>query len=278
MGWPYDFTYSGDHSIQFIPVSLLVTDDDHWTYQQHNDGMIVNGQFIGKNSWADWHLIPDGRPLVSMPSVKTEYLEIPALDGKYDLTEVVAGRPIYSTRTGSWSFYVANGFDNWYELYSDIANYLHGRKVRVVLMDDPDYFYEGRVSVNEWSSEESNSKITLDYELQPFKRNAIVSDSNYWDFNTTSKTITLTIPNTSIYRIRPEFDIVPVNTSNFTGTIKIGTSSSPNKFSFDLTNAVGHIKPPSNFKIYEGNNYLTITGAASGPQNSIYLIYRGGKL
>lgn len=283
MGWPYDFTYSGDHSIQFIPVSLLTRDDDHWDYVQHDDGMIVNGQFIGKNSWTDWHLIPDGRPSIPVPSVKTEYLEIPALDGKYDLTEAVAGRPMYSTRTGSWDFYVANGFDSWYSLYSNIANYLHGRKVRVVLMDDPDYFYEGRVSVNEWSSEESNSKITLDYEFQPFKRDSIITTPSEWTFNSTWETKTYTFTNLSSYKIKPEFDITALSTAtaHFAMKISLGTSLEPNKVYFTPGGIPGmtrHIIPPSSFRACEdGYNLLTVQSTL-GYGFKLQMYYRGGKL
>ena len=95
-----------------------------------------------KNTWDDWHLIPASRPLFNPPPVKTNYIDIPARDGNMDLTEVLTGKPVYNNRTGSWTFYVENGFKDWTVLYSEIMVYLHGREFRAVLEDDPGYYYE----------------------------------------------------------------------------------------------------------------------------------------
>ena len=45
-----------------------------------------------------------------------------------------------------------NDFKPWHMAYSDIMDYLHGQKLRAVLEDDPEYFYEGRFTVNVWKS------------------------------------------------------------------------------------------------------------------------------
>ena len=36
--------------------------------------------------------------------------------------------------------------------------------------EEPGYFYAGRFTVNQWASDEKLSKITLDYDLKPYKR------------------------------------------------------------------------------------------------------------
>lgn len=122
-----------------------------------------------KNTWDDWHLIPLTRPLFNPPPVKTNYVEIPGGDGSLDLSTVLTGRPVYGDRTGSWSFYVENGFMPWFAVYSDIMVYLHGERLRAVLEDDPDYYYEGRFSVNSWKSDKERSTITIDYTVGPYK-------------------------------------------------------------------------------------------------------------
>ena len=101
-----------------------------------------------KNTWDDWHLIPSSRPLFNPPPVKTNYIEIPGGDGIIDLTTALTGRPVYGNRTGSWDFYVENGWMDWHVLYSEIMVYLHGQKFQAILEDDPDYYYEGRFDVN----------------------------------------------------------------------------------------------------------------------------------
>lgn len=129
-----------------------------------------------KNTWDDWHLIPASRPLFNPPPVKTNYVEIPGGDGVLDLTDALAGRPVFGNRTGSWTFFVENGFMDWSRLYSEIMCYLHGKTMKATLEDDPAYFYEGRFCVNQWKSDQQWSQIVIDYNVFPYK----MADSSDW--------------------------------------------------------------------------------------------------
>lgn len=139
--------------------------------------------FGDKNTWDDWRLVPSSRPLFNPPTVKTQYVDIPGADGKLDLTETLSGYPTYNNREGTLEFIVLNGFKEWYQAYSDIMDYLHGQKMRAVLEDDPDYFYEGRFSINEWNSKEPpRSIITINYDVGPYKWETKSSiDDWLWD-------------------------------------------------------------------------------------------------
>ena len=134
-----------------------------------------------KNTWDDWHLIPESRPLFNPPSVKFNYVEIPGADGVLDLTTAMTGKPLYNNRNGSWSFIVENGFKDWSELYSEVMAYLHGQRFRAILEDDPDYYYEGRFSVNQWRSDPQWSKIVIDYNVAPYKQYVIGEENWLWD-------------------------------------------------------------------------------------------------
>ena len=70
---------------------------------------------------------------------------------------------------------VMNGYKPWLETYYDIADYIHGQKMRAVLEDDPHYYYEGRFSVNSWKSDKDWSKITIDYNVSPYKMRKVDS-------------------------------------------------------------------------------------------------------
>lgn len=144
-----------------------------------------------KNTWDDWHLIPKSRPLFVPPEVKTEFVEVPGGNGAIDLTGVLTGRPTYKNRSGSWEFYVENGFKDWTVLYSEIMTYLHGRSYKAILEDDPDYYYEGRFSVNTWKSDPHWSLITIDYNVGPYKKSRIAAGRDWlWDtFNFETDTI-----------------------------------------------------------------------------------------
>lgn len=132
--------------------------------------------FGDKNTWDDWHLIPSSRPVFNPPTLKTKTLEIPGGDGKIDLSEALTGYPVYNNRVGSMEFIVVNdSYDlvkthqEWYAVYSDIMDYLHGQQLQAFLEDDKEYYYEGRFTVNNWKSDKNYSLITIDYDVGPYK-------------------------------------------------------------------------------------------------------------
>lgn len=132
--------------------------------------------FGNKNTYDDWHLVSTSRPVIAPPKPKMQYVDIPGADGSIDLTESLAGRPVFSDREGSLEFYVLNDLDgvenyNWSTVYEEITAYLHGQFMRMILEDDPENFYEGRFSINSWKTNEDRSTITIDYRLGPYKYN-----------------------------------------------------------------------------------------------------------
>lgn len=135
--------------------------------------------FGNKNTWDDWHLAPSSRPLFNPPSVKTKIVDIPGANGSLDLTEALTGLPVYENRSGTIEFYVMNDYWEWYDAYSTIMNYLHGRTMMAVLEDDPMYYYKGRFSVNSWNSDKDYSKISIDYSVDPFKYMLVSTDSKW---------------------------------------------------------------------------------------------------
>lgn len=151
--------------------------------------------FGSKNTWDDWHLVPSSRPVINPPAQKTKTLDIPGADGLIDLSTSLTGYPVYQNRTGSIEFLVMNDYnpwgatyDAWNETYSDISDYLHGQTMRMILDDDDKYYYEGRFAVNSWKSDSNWSKITIDYDVGPYKWGKITAKewSNYlydssWD-------------------------------------------------------------------------------------------------
>lgn len=146
--------------------------------------------FGDKNSWEDWHLIPSSRPVINPPEPKTMLLDIPGESGAIDLSESLTGYPLFKNRTGSIEFIVSNNFheavdiyQKWSDVYSDIMDHLHNKKMPVILEDDPDWEYYGRLTVNSWKSEEFNSRITIDYNLDPYKQ---FPDGHFKDLNATT--------------------------------------------------------------------------------------------
>lgn len=127
------------------------------------------GQLMGVNTWDDWHLIPAERPSIASPGVSTNFVEIPGRDGAIDMTTFLVNRPTYGTRQGSWEFYVDNDHEYWETIRSKIMNHLHGKRFKIELEDDPGWYWEGRFAVESWRSEASNSRITINYQIDPYK-------------------------------------------------------------------------------------------------------------
>lgn len=237
--------------------------------------------FGDKNTWADWYLIPSSRPVFNPPEPKTKFIDIPGADGQLDLSTVLTGDIAYGPRTGSIEFIVDNGqlsdyrADTWYDLYSEIMAYLHGRYMKASLEDDQSYYYEGRFTVNQWKSDPQNSKVTIDYTLSPYKYEAIGSLEDWiWDiFNF----------ETGIIR---EYKDLKVNGSLTFVIVGRRMSASPTfivnssdgkgmkvKFNGTTYNLPDGTSRVVNIRTVEGDNTLEFTG-----NGTISIDYRGGCL
>ena len=52
------------------------------------------------NTFDDWFLIPESRPTIANPSVRTSYIEVPGASGSIDATDWLSGFPLYDDREG----------------------------------------------------------------------------------------------------------------------------------------------------------------------------------
>lgn len=225
----------------------------------------------GKNTWNDWHLIPTSRPLVNPPKVKTSLIDVPGSDGIIDLTESLTGRPTFDNRTGSWTFVADNDFMEWSTLYSDIMNYLHGRRMRVVLEDDPGYYYEGRFSVNAWKSDSYRSSIVIDYDVGPYKKGIYTSGSDWeWDtFNFETSVIqdytNMVVDGTlSVTVIADTMESVPLITASTAMTVTFGGTT------YNLVSGANVIE---DIVLQNGNNPFVFTG-----NGFVTIEFEGGRL
>lgn len=172
----------------------------------------------GKNTYSDWHLVPDGRQSIAMPAVKTTLVEIPGASGTIDLSESLTNYPVYENREGHLRFHVLNDKGNWVDLYQEIANHIHGKRVKMTLEDDPDYYYEGRISIPEWEHPNDGtwSSISLDYVLDPYKYYKDPIEITQ-ALSSTSKTIRMTTAYVGRMPVNPTFTVSGIGT----GTAKV---------------------------------------------------------
>ena len=233
-----------------------------------------------KNTWDDFHLVATNRPSVSPPSVRTKYVEIPGGNGSLDLSTSLTGDVLYDNREGSWDFTVVNSMygvadENWEITYHRLLNYLHGQRLKVILEDDPAYYYWGRLSVDQWQSDKNYSKVTINYNLEPFKYELTNSETDWlWDpFNfetgivrdyrgiTVNGTKTVVVPG-SVKPVVPSFTVV---------------LSSGNTLSVTYEGVVYQLTSGTNknadIVLKNHENTLTFIG-----QGSVSILYQGGVL
>lgn len=141
--------------------------NDYREYVPHGI-TFVNSLERKRHTWNDWKIVPTSRPVVLPPSIQRMEQEVPGRDGLLDLSESLDGEIHYNNRVGTLEFYVANR-DCWINVYNSIQSFIHGRRLKVILDDDKDYYHEGRIAVNDWKSDQSNSTIVIEYNLQPYK-------------------------------------------------------------------------------------------------------------
>lgn len=119
------------------------------------------------HSFNDFSLILSSKEL-GTPSPKTETIEIPGGDGVIDLTDFF-GEVKYNNRNLSFEFSTIVPQAEFMNLFSDVQNALHGQKMQIILDDDPDWYYAGRVTVSEWKADRNIGKLTIDCDCEPYK-------------------------------------------------------------------------------------------------------------
>lgn len=192
------------HSITFYDNSGFSTEK---APDSHGSGL-----YSPTNTTDDWKIVPMTRPVVPPPGVKTITTDIPGANGYLDFTESLCGIPFFNNRTGSIEFMVLNDFREWNEAYEDIMATLHGKKVKFVLEDEPEYYYEGRTTVNAWDSSDQHwSHVTIDYDVKPFKKSVSLSTDDWlWDpFNFETGVITQSLFDMDINAIESDPIVIP---------------------------------------------------------------------
>ena len=100
-------------------------------------------------------------------AVKTNYVDIPGGDGTIDLTETF-GKVRYKDRECDFTFTVLPQYD-FEEKKREVANLLNGKRFKITLDKDPDYYWVGRCFVNEYASKKNLHQIVVGATVAPYK-------------------------------------------------------------------------------------------------------------
>jgi hypothetical protein len=140
-------------------------------------GMTINGK----------HTRDLGLKLLSffipLPPVKETIITVPGMSGGIDATDVVAGHPTYGMREGlKFEFKLYNNWKEFEIAKSQLAEWLHGKKVKVVLDSDPQYYYVCRLKIDARKTNAINATIVVTGIAEPVKYEITSSDEDWlWD-------------------------------------------------------------------------------------------------
>lgn len=138
-------------------------------------------KFGDKHTYQEWNLILT-KTTIDFPSTKKEELDILGADGKLDFSESLTGDIKYENRKITFEFTTTEKYESWKSLNSKIANYLHGQKLKIILDEDPNFYYFGRVEINQFKSDKSLGVIQIDCDVEPYKYDLYSSIEDWeWD-------------------------------------------------------------------------------------------------
>lgn len=130
----------------------------------------VNGvMFGGKHSYYDYGLWLSERPDMGTPKAKTITVEIPGADGVLDLTESTTGEIKYSNRKCTLVFAAMVDITDQARFKSMLMDELHGKIMNVVLDEDSDWIYRGRLDVTIEDIQTWKLKVQVEIDAEPYK-------------------------------------------------------------------------------------------------------------
>ena len=169
-------------------------------------------------------------------------IEVEGADGTLDYTDFF-GEPKYNDVTHKFPFATIVPKGEFLSHYSFVKNALHGKKMRIILDDEPDFFYVGRVYVQAFSSDKTIGYITIEAECEPYKyklAKTVVS-------RTIAGTEVITLTNAR-KRAVPEVNITTDTSINITYGSGLIWDLGPGSYTLP------------ELELKEGNNPVTVTG------------------
>lgn len=211
--------------------------------------------FGSYNSKTNFHL-DYLHKVIKEPKVKTTTVNIPLVHGELDLTERLTGSdPIFANRQITLNFELRSIRSAWMTDYSTIMQSLHGRVMNVILGEDPNYYWNGRVTVGALEDHGFTAGITISIDAFPFKWKNTSTTVGTYTLNSTVKTVTFTI---SDQLALPEFTTSNTANIEYNGQIFAASSS---------------VLSPPGMLLKKGSCTVKLTGSGS-----CTFRYRGGAL
>lgn len=113
-----------------------------------------------------------------LPTIKTNYIDNPGGDGSIDNTESLE-EVKYNDKTITMPFTMKERFNDIEEVKSKIANFIHGKRFKIFLYKDLDYYYVGRISMQSFAINKATGTFSLVATCKPYKYKKGISSYTY---------------------------------------------------------------------------------------------------
>ncbi len=123
--------------------------------------------FGSLHSYNDLKLLLTSKEIGS-PAVKIRKIDIEGADSALDLTDFF-GEPKYEDATHKFNFSAIVPQAQFLTWFSTVKNALHGKKLPIILDDDPLFYYMGRISVSSFTNEKNIGQISIECDCEPYK-------------------------------------------------------------------------------------------------------------
>lgn len=192
---------------------------------------------------------------IGSPKVRKYTVEVPGADGVLDCSEV-HGRVTYEPRPVEIS--VGKAIKDRFAQDSLVKNALHGKQMQITLSDDPDYYYFGRIAVDEWRRRNGIGSTVISAECDPYK------------YRQESTAISATVPESGTVVLTLFNNAMPaVPTITADDVVTLGWQGST------YTVSAGTMYRNLDIELAAGENVLQVTAA---PGTTVTVEYQEGSL
>ena len=94
--------------------------------------------------------------------------EVEGRDGLVDLSNAF-GRVFYQNRDWVLDFKLPNPSANWHTVMSTVSSKLHGKRLPFIFDDDPNYYWNGRITVDRYNSSKGEGNLSVIISSDPYK-------------------------------------------------------------------------------------------------------------
>lgn len=209
--------------------------------------------FENKRSYDEWDLFL-ADVSIEAPEPKRTTIEVPGKDGVLDMTHSFGDRIRYGERQITLTFHIKDYKQGWQWRFSEIYTAINGRRLRVVIEPDIDWYWDCYCKVENAESSGNHAEVVIRCMAYPYK----------YRVNETAYIIQATASGTGVICKNKYMQVIPTFTASENITIEYG----------DVTKSMGAgTKQFGEIVFEEGDNMIRIKGSGT-----VKIAYREGML